>query len=171
MESKKTSLKTLRLVLKPFETQDMDAAIELFCNEEIKKTFMLPDFSKKEDAEALFTTLKEFSLSQDHFVFGIYHSGQLIGFFNDVDIKENLMEVGYVIHPKYQNQGYATEALSAVIKELFRMGYSVVTAGFFSENQASRRVMEKCGMKQIERTECIEYRGKIHHCIYYSISR
>ena len=59
--------------------------------------------------------------------------------------------------------------LSASIQELFRMGYSEIKAGFFEENQASRRVMEKSGMKIHDQTDDIEYRGKIHHCIYYSI--
>lgn len=49
------------------------------------------------------------------------------------------------------------------------MGYSEIKAGFFEENQASRRVMEKSGMKIHDQTDDIEYRGKIHHCIYYSI--
>lgn len=47
------------------------------------------------------------------------------------------------------------------------MGYTEVVAGAFSENIASRRVMEKCGMTLTEQEEDIEYRGKTHHCVYY----
>lgn len=45
-----------------------------------------------------------------------------------------------------------------------------IRADFFEENQASRRVMEKSGMKQIPYTTHMEYRGKRHHCIYYAVS-
>ena len=51
------------------------------------------------------------------------------------------------------------------------MGYSTVRAGIFEENGASRRVIEKCGLKQIDYTDDIEYRGNVHHCIYFECNR
>lgn len=47
------------------------------------------------------------------------------------------------------------------------MGFRKVKAGYFEENEASRRVMEKCGMKQLSYTDEIEYRGITHKCLYY----
>ena len=47
------------------------------------------------------------------------------------------------------------------------MGFRKVKAGYFEENVASRRVMEKCGMKQLSYTDEIEYRGIVHKCFYY----
>ena len=40
----------------------------------------------------------------------------------------------------------------------------------FEENAASFRVMEKAGLSRTRREEDIAYRGKTHHCVYYSIS-
>ncbi|MBE6038760.1 MAG: GNAT family N-acetyltransferase [Anaerofustis stercorihominis] len=58
-------------------------------------------------------------------------------------------EVGYSLGSKYWGNGYATEALSLVIKYLFDVvGCRKVTAMHMIENPASGRVMEKCGMKQ-----------------------
>ena len=54
---------------------------------------------------------------------------------------------------------------------LFSEGFSAVKAGAFSENAASIRVMEKCGMTKTGETEQIEYRGKTHTCVYYAIER
>ena len=54
-----------------------------------------------------------------------------------------------------------------MIKELLKMGFRKVKAGYFEENEASRRVMEKCGMKQLSYTDEIEYRGITHKCLYY----
>ena len=77
------------------------------------------------------------------------------------------VELGYVIHPAYQNQGYATEALTAGIDALFQAGISTVETGAFEENSASMRVMEKSGMHRIPRTDQIDYRGNTHTCVYY----
>lgn len=43
-------------------------------------------------------------------------------------------------------------------------------AGFFEENTASRRVMEKAGMQVSELVEEEEYRGIIHKCYYCEIN-
>ncbi len=164
-------LETERLTLHPFHDIDLKDAIVLLNNNEIKETYIIPDFSTREDAVKMFDALKRMSNSDKHFVYGIYLDHKLIGFINDVDIDGCTIEVGYVINPDMKNHGYATEMLLACIQELFRMGYSVVRAGFFEENNASRRVMEKSGMTRIEKTDEIEYRGKLHHCIYYEIRK
>lgn len=114
---------------------------------------------------------KEYSRSCNHFEYGVYLQGEVIGFINDVEIEEDTIELGYVIHPNHQNKGYASEVLQAEIKELFRMGYTCVRTGLFEENIASRRVMEKCKMIKIDKNDDIEYKGKVHHCIYYEIRK
>lgn len=167
MKEKASLINTERLNLQQFSDNDTEDAIELLCNEEIKKTFMLPDFGSFEEAKKMFEKLKNMSESNNHFVYGIKLGDKLIGFINDVEINNNIIEVGYVIHPQMKNNGYATEAFQAAIHELFRMGYSAVRAGIFEENDASRRVIEKCGLKQIEKEDDIEYRGKTHHCVYF----
>lgn len=169
MITKTSKIQTARLELKPYSDNDLEDMVCILCNDEIKKTFMIPDFETKEDAIKLFYKLKERSLVEEHFEYGVYLNGQLIGFVNDVEIHKDIIEIGYVIHPNFKNQGYATEALAAVLKELFRIGYTVVKAGLFEENVASRRVMEKCGMKMTKQEDNIEYRGNIHRCIYFEM--
>lgn len=166
-----SSLKTKSLELKPYEDKDMNNAIELLTNKEIKKTYMIPDFETRDQAEKMFLKLKEYSLSDAHFEYGVYLKGDLIGLINDVEIDGDSIEIGYVIHPNHKNKGYASEVLAAAIKELFRIGYSCIRTGLFSDNNASRRVMEKCGMKLTSKTDEIEYRGKVHHCNYYEITK
>ena len=134
---------TKRLLLRPYEETDRESMVRILRNKEISSTFMLPDFEDDAAAEALFRKLLILSHQKDHFERAICLENNLIGFLNDVEIKDGSIELGYVIHPDYQNQGYATEALTAAIGELFRQGYSTVRAGYFSENIASGRVMEK----------------------------
>lgn len=164
-------VKTPRLTLRPFRDTDMDAVIELVCSREIAKTFMLPELDSREQAEQLFRTLQRLSQDEGHFVYGVCLDDRPIGLLNDVAIENTSIELGYCIHPLQKNQGFATEVLAAAIRELFRMDYCQIRAGFFEENTASRRVMEKCGMQPCGHTETIEYRGVSHRCIYYSIHR
>lgn len=170
MEKKREKLVTRRLVLKAFEECDRSAMIEIFCNKEIKKTYMLPDFDSKEQAEPLFDRFVALSKS-DRFLYGVFLDGIPIGFINDCEAKDSMIELGYVITPAHQGKGYATEAVQCCIDELFRMGYTRVRAGFFAGNTASQRVMEKCGMHKIPLEEDIPYKGVTHHCYYYEIEK
>lgn len=167
MKGKASELRTRSLSLQPFEERDRADAVAILRNEEIKKTYMVPDFSSDEEAGRLFERLMCLSENAARFVYGIRLDGQLIGFVNEVEIDGGTVEVGYVIHPNWKNCGYATEALEACVQELLRMGYSAVRAGVFEENTASRRVIEKCGLKPVEKTDEIEYRGRTHRCIYF----
>ena len=90
---------------------------------------------------------------------------------NDTDICGKTIEVGYALHPDYHGRGFATEALGAVIPYLFAEGFDQILAGAFETNTASTRVMEKSGMSRTKMTSEIEYRGKTHKCVYYSIKK
>lgn len=171
MKKKQESLQTKRLVLKAFDECDRDQMVDLYFNEEIKKTYMIPDFTDKKQAEGLFDKMMAQSRANNHFVYGIYWNHTPIGFVNDCEIKDSTIEIGYVISPEYQGRGFATEAVRGCIAELFRMGFDRVVAGFFQENIASCRVMQKCGMTKMEFEEDIEYKGVLHHCLYYKVDK
>lgn len=151
--------------------KDTEQLVQLLTNNEITKTFMVPDFKTTEQVTALAETLISFSQIEDveHLAYGIYADNRLIGFINDCGMENDTIEIGYVIHSDYQGKGYATEAVHMMIKELLKMGFRKVKAGYFEENMASRRVMEKCGMKQLSYTDEIEYRGIVHKCFYYEV--
>lgn len=164
-------IKTKRLEIKPFQDTDQTAMIELLTNREIKESFMIPDFQTEEEAISMFKRLQIFSYSDEHYERGIYLNHQLIGFVNDVEIGDGVIELGYVIHPMQKNKGYATEMLKAVIDELFRKGFHQIVAGAFEDNTASIKVMQKCGMSKITKEDDISYHGILHHCYYYAISK
>ena len=170
MKTSKKGIQTARLTLDSIRDTDRDALIALLRDETVKQTYMLPDFANDAEAEPLFDRLKALSENPDRFVFGIYLENTLIGILNDTEIQGDTVEMGYALLPAYYNRGYATEAFAAVIGHLFSKGLATVLAGAFSENTASIRVMEKCGMTRIDRTESIDYRGVTHLCVYYAIS-
>lgn len=163
-------LTTKRLVLRPYHDSDEDRMVELLTNALIKETFMIPDFASREEAAAMFKKLQQYSCSDEHYELGIYLQDELIGFVCDVDIETESIEVGYVIHPDFHNQGFATEALSAVIADLVQRGYRTVLAGAFETNLASRRVLEKCGMQRVAKEEDIFYHNRMQHCVFYTFT-
>lgn len=162
-------IKTKRLEIKPYKDADQNAMIELLTNQKIKVNFMIPDFETEKEDINMFKKLQTFSYSEEHYERGIYIDNKLIGFVNDVEIGDGVIELGYVIHPKHHNKGYASEMLKAVIDELLREGFHQIVAGAFENNAASIKVMQKCGMKKISKEEDICYRGVLHHCYYYAV--
>ena len=170
MRKKKVLIQTERLTLHNIEEKDEECMLNIFFNEKIKKTYMIPDFDDISEAKNLFRKFIELSNSDEHFVYGFYLNEKLIGFVNDCEIKDDAIELGYVVHPDYQNKGYASEAIKASISELFEIGYKRVLAGHFIENISSQKVMINCGMRKMEKEEDIEYRGIKHHCLYYEIT-
>lgn len=166
-----STITTPRLIVSAFREYDFDALMSIFKSDIVKATYMVPDLPAREDEIKLFESLRNLSLREDRFIFGIYLDGKLIGLINDCEINNKCVEMGYALHPDYHNQGFATEAFGTVITHLFSQGFEEVIAGAFEENIASMRVMEKCGMKRTKMTAEVEYRGTVHKCVYYSIKK
>lgn len=68
----------------------------------------------------------------------------------DHNVELNTIEVGISIERRNWSKGYASEVLQAVLQYLTaQKKIKVVKAWCAAENQGSKRVMEKCGMKFI----------------------
>jgi len=58
-------------------------------------------------------------------------------------------ELGWVLDPTYTGHGYATEAVRELLRYCFReLGVRRVTANCFLDNDTSRRLMERVGMRR-----------------------
>jgi aminoglycoside 6'-N-acetyltransferase len=83
-------------------------------------------------------------------------TGQLVGDvgLSNADGEPGVIKVGYTIAPAFQGRGFATEAVGALVSYAFEaLGAEVVRAYADAENAPSIRVMEKVGMRLIERFE------------------
>ena len=163
-------IQTPRLILKPMDDRDSQMVQAILTHSAVTSTYMVPDLTPAQ-ADTLFQRFKALSADPARFVRGIYLNEELIGFLNDTEIEGDSMELGWALHPLYHNQGYATEAVSAAISHLLAHGFTQIIAGAFEENNPSIRVMEKCGMTKMKKTDFIDYRGKNHRCVYYSLSK
>ena len=162
-------LRTERMLLRPMTEKDMADGLAILLSSEVAKTYMLPDFPDRKDAEEMFMRLARMSASPDRMMYGMEMDGHIVGWIHAVDDSGETVEVGYAVNPSWQGRGCATEAMKAIIAELFRMGCERVSAAYFEGNAASRRVMEKCGMKESGKTEEIEYRKQMRRCVYLEI--
>ena len=171
MKARSMHLTAGRLVLKAFEDADREALLRMTRDERVRATYMIPDFAGPAQEEAFFRRLRTLSLSPERIVYGIFLDGALIGMINDCGIRGTAVELGYFLSPEHWGRGYATEALRAVTEELFRIGCESITAGYFEGNEASRRVMEKCGMRPLGTEAFIDDRGVRRRCLYCGIRR
>lgn len=123
-------------------------------------------------------TMEDFDFSSypdrsDLFAIRRKDTGRLIGILTLFDEKDGSCEIGYGIGSGDWNQGYATEAVKRFLEYLFReKGFRTVYASFFTGNDASRRVMEKCGMTYDHFSEKeLTYLDIPRDLTYYKITR
>jgi RimJ/RimL family protein N-acetyltransferase len=70
-----------------------------------------------------------------------------------------IVHLGYFLHKKYWGQGYASEALAAVVSFAFKHGVYQIDSGCNAANLASQKVLEKAGFAKLGATvDRIEYR-------------
>jgi len=137
------------------------------------------------DKEVLKTFICNYVESYDEFDFSSYlgkdylfairlkETKMLIGIISCFDEKEGSCEIGYGLGSDYWNKGYATEALRAFIDYCFNeKGFNTIYASFFCGNDASKRVMEKCGMKYSHFSpKELTYLDVERDLVYYSITK
>ena len=123
-------------------------------------------------------TMEEFDFSsypgrEDLFAIRLKETGKLIGIILYFGETADSCEIGYGIGSGFWNRGYATEAVGRFLEYLLgEKGMRTVYASFFPGNDASRRVMEKCGMKYDHFSEKeLNYLGIERDLTYYAIRR
>ncbi len=100
-------------------------------------------------------------------------SGTLVGDvgMSPADGEPGVIKIGYTMDPAYQRQGYATEAVAALIVYAHdTLGAEIVRAFASAENAASIRVAEKAGMQLVERFERTDD-GETWQGVRYEITR
>jgi RimJ/RimL family protein N-acetyltransferase len=145
------SIETARLLLRPMEPGDMDALLSIFADPKVMAAFSAPPFNQEQMQAWVQRNLQH----QEQHGYGLFSvilksEGVLIG---DCGLEQivvdgvSFAELGYDFRSDYWNQGYATEAATAVRDYAFQTLHlpqivSLIRVG----NQASRRVAEKIGM-------------------------
>ncbi|OBW60737.1 GNAT family N-acetyltransferase [Dehalococcoides mccartyi] len=148
----KTTLSTPRLVLRAFSRADADMVAELAGDALIADTTLniphpyLPEMAVK----WINSQPKKLAANtEQHFAVTEKDSGYLLGACGLVFcFPHQRAELGYWIGRPYWNQGYATEALQALVRYAFLdLNLHRLQAYYLTRNPASGRVMAKAGFK------------------------
>lgn len=174
---KQPSLKTERLILRPFEISDAPRVQLLAGEKEIADTTLnIPHPYEDGMAEQWIGTHKEGFEKGEQATFAIIlkESNQLIGAIGLVfNRRFNRAELGYWIAKDFWNQGYGTSAAKRVLEYGFmERKLNKIFASHLRRNPASGRIMKKIGMKKEgELREHVLRWNKYEDLIVYGITQ
>lgn len=154
MEHKGTvRLETTRLVLRRFRIEDTTAAFQNWTSDaKVTEYLRWPTHENIETTEAVLKMWIDGYQNNNFYQWAIVpkdNQNEPIGTIGVVDQKEELgiCHIGYCIGSKWWNQGYTSEAFSAVIAFLFReVKAKRIESQHDPNNENSGKVMKKCGL-------------------------
>ena len=173
------TLETERLTLRKIKIEDAKTAFKNWCNsDEVDKYVLWKKHESVEETIRIYEKWLEDYKDDKTFRWGVElkNNHDLIG---TIDISKRFItygtcEIGYCYSDKYWSNGYANEALKAVIKFLFEECDAEIIIGEYMENNpASGKVMEKSGMRYegVLRSRVVDKNNIRNNLINYSITK
>lgn len=163
-------IETERLILRPFTWDDLPEQMRLRSDPEVVRYLGGIEMQTPEFVEKRFRFYME---CRERYGFSMSPAvrkadGVAVGWGGLQPLEETgEIEVGYGFDKPYWGQGYATEVAAAWLRYGFEEArLARIIAVAVPENEGSRRVMEKLGMRY-EKNET--HYG--HDCVFYSITR
>ena len=166
------TIETERLFLRFMSVNDTHAIFVNINNDKEVLQYFIDKYLEDEKEMTLDRTVK-FCLDNQRYMFAIElkETHEVIGMILQCSTPDryfNSSEIGYAIGKKYWNNGYATEAMRAMIDFVFSLGVNKIIASHIIDNRASKRVIEKCGLiYEGRRIEDIFYHEQYHDVDYY----
>ncbi|OAD44788.1 GNAT family N-acetyltransferase [Polaribacter atrinae] len=152
-------LETDRLTLRAINLEDAKAIFGLRANKEVNKYIQRESLKNLSEARAFIDQTSNL-VADNEVIFWVLeskNSSELLGTIGlrNFDIAENYAEIGYEIHPDYQERGYMTEAFEEVIEYAFeKMELNTIEAFTHKNNLASITLLHKLDFDlQIDRTD------------------
>jgi RimJ/RimL family protein N-acetyltransferase len=148
-------LETDRLLLRPFDVDDLDALHDLERREETARYL----YNQPLDLDATRSLLERragmTAIDDDHdqlaLVAVLKESVALVGHvtLQRVSREHRQGEIGYVVHPDHRARGYATEAAALLLRLGFEeLGLHRIIGRLDARNRASANVLERLGMRR-----------------------
>ena len=165
-------IETNRLVLRAMNINDTHAIFLNINNDKEVLKYFVDRYVEKESDMVLDKVIK-YCLDNQRYFFAIElkDTREVIGMIlqcSGASPVFNTTEIGYAIGKKYWNNGYATEALKAMIDFIFSRGIHKVVVSHIIGNDASKRVIQKCGLiHEGIRKEDIYYHEQYFDVDYY----
>ena len=144
-------LETKRLILRKFKIEDAFEVVNGYRNQEEFLYYANKEkISLDEEKKILEQVIKSYKQKNYYnFAICLKESDTLIGAINlKVDDSNNSVIFSYAIDNRYTNNGYMSEALERIKNFCFNeLDVKYFTGGCIASNIASKRVMEKCNLK------------------------
>ena len=140
-------LETSRLLIRNFEKDDAHSCFEGWGKDKNLGKFILGYPMEEKQMKAL---VSAWSGNENAWVIVEKESGNCIGYITvDIPYKElEIGEIGYVIGERFQNKGYAYEAINRIVQEyLFNKGLYMLEAKYNASNIASGNLLKKLGFQ------------------------
>ena len=138
---------TARLRLRAWKLDDVGALHAIHSRDDIVRWL----YWDVQDEDEVHASLEEYIAipPESGVVLAIERDGELIGRANLAIGEHRQGELGFIVHPDHQGQGYATEAAEAMLELAFET-YDLhrVAGSVEPRNQASVRVLERLGMRK-----------------------
>lgn len=141
-------LETERLQLRELTLLDAEMMFHYFSKESVIRYFGMDSFENIEQAKTTIQTFKNRYEEGSVFRWGIEKkgTGQLIGTcgFHLINNHHKRAEIGYELDDTYWGQGYASEALQAILVYGFETLQLIrIAAVVYVENKASQKLLKK----------------------------
>lgn len=146
-------LETKRLILRRFELSDAQEVYNTWTSDpKVSRYVSWSPHKNVSETQALIQSwIERYDNNAYNWVVELKDSHTLIGNISAISVSRthHNCEIGYCYGWKYWGEGYATEALCAVIDYLLQdCDFHLVEAKHQGTNPASGRVMEKAGMQK-----------------------
>ena len=137
-------IRTERLLMRAFRESDYDDLFE-FLSQLIDDEFEgYPGITRENGREHLKCRLG----SEEFYAIELTETGKVIGNIYCGNRDFAAREIGYIVNKRYQQKGYAAEALSAVIAQAFREGAHRIYAECDPRNVPSWKLLEKVCLRR-----------------------
>ena len=154
---------TDKLVLRPIEVNDAARFYEL-CNdiEIARNTARIPYPYSRADADAFIARRSTGQFGSDgEYAFAVCLDDELVACAGATVTAPGVYEIGYWVGADYRGRGVATGAARAVTHFVFdTLGAKIAAAGYFADNQASGRVLERVGFRPTGETVTMQSAGR-----------
>lgn len=146
-------LRTARLVLRPFELGDAADLLRVFADPEVVRYWSTGAWTDIRQAEAMIAEAQQAYLDGQlqRYAIVLAATDRLIGICNlRGHFEQNRRcELGYALGSASWGQGYAREALEALLAHAFDdLGINRIEADIDPRNDASAKLLEKLGFRQ-----------------------
>lgn len=141
------TIHTERLILRAFRPADSADLFELLGDEQTCLDDGGYHAYASADEPGYIRTVGFLAQSGEHYAVALRESGKCIGLVHIMDADRGVKSasLGYVIGKTHRRQGYASEAVQAVIDDLFASGVRMIVCTCYEYNAASRKTLEALG--------------------------